>query len=413
VKLAIVTRKFWPYCGSTEMEVVDLAQVLRSAGHAVEIITVQWEKKWPKNFHLREIPVVRIGRSLGGAWGMFRFLRELKYHLTEAEIQGVIVYGLNDEAWGVIRSFVSQWPMVVRVHWREAERFFNRPVNLRHRTILQRTKKLIVDSEDTAGLLGSQFDSRLITMVPACGTPVGSELPHSPSQLRAFLADAHPILTVEPGQPLVICGSSLADPAINILLKAWKKTLRQFPKARLWILGNGKLGRGVWEAIVNHDLTDSIVMPGYFDNLDEVLRSADLYVHLISKGGDSYVLLKALSAGLPAISLPTPSMERFITQGIDGRFSSDRSPEALAEVMVELLASVEQRRQLGSNARKNSYRWNLSHWCSSFCEPLLEASVNNGLDRVGTSPESTSKLTQFTQSEFIRSDNQNSQPPQI
>lgn len=384
------------------MEVADLAEELQAAGHQVQIFTVQWERKWPKAFQLREIPVVRINRSLGGAWGMFRFVRELKHQISEAEVEGVIVYGLNEEAWGAIRGLVSDLPLVVRIHWNDARRFFERPLSMRHRTILGRARRLIVDSIDTAEILGAGSQLAPVEIVPACGRlvpggarlssgqatcgPLGlsPELTSGPTmestvgQARAFLSEAHPILTIGPRQPLVVCGSNLQDPGIEILLKAWRQLVRSLPYARLWLLGNGRQGREVWERVVDYRLSESVVMPGFFDQLEEVLRAADLYLHATTQGGDAYVLSQAMAMGRATISLPAGSVQPWIGSGEHGRISPNLSPESLCQLMLELLGEPELRRRLGEQAARSARDWDLGRWVHSFSQPLQEP---RGLER--------------------------------
>ena len=105
LRLAIVTRRFWPYSGMTEMAVGDLASEIRLAGHCVEILTVRWDKIWPTHFQFQELTVHRINRPASSPWGSFRYLRSLARELLEFKPDGIIVYGLGDGAWAISRTF--------------------------------------------------------------------------------------------------------------------------------------------------------------------------------------------------------------------------------------------------------------------------------------------------------------------
>ena len=71
LRIAIVSRRFWPYSGTTEFAVADLASQIKRQGHSVEILTVRWEKNWPLYFDYDEIPIRRINRSQSHPWLWF------------------------------------------------------------------------------------------------------------------------------------------------------------------------------------------------------------------------------------------------------------------------------------------------------------------------------------------------------
>lgn len=366
------------------MEIADLAEALCDQGHSVEVLTIQWERTWPKHFQLREIPVTRVRRSLGGAWGMFRFLRELKQQIHDSELDGLIVYGLNDESWGVIRSLVSHIPMVIRIHWTDANQFFNRQISLRQRSILQRSKKLVIDSLATQTLIDSRLDHELIAWVPSCGAPHSFIRPNLSNQTaaRACLSDAHPILVIEPLQPLVVCGSNFQDPAIFALIPAWKRVLDQFPNARLWILGDGPGSNTLWEAICDQELAESIVMPGCFDDLTEVLQAADVYVHAISRGADNYSLWKSMSVGVTPVAIESDDVKTLVKHEQNGLIvsqfgSSPDLADSMANSICLLLADRSKRQQFGSAATKTASEFQISNWIHHFCQPLQRMSLDS------------------------------------
>lgn len=405
MRLGIVTRRFWPLSGSLETEVSDLAETLKSQGHHIEVLTIQWERTWPRQFQLREIPVTRIRRSMGGAWGMFRFLRELKHRIGDAKLDGLIVYGLNNESWGVIRSLVSHIPMVVRIHWSEANRFFNRSSILRQRMILQRAKRLVIDSLATQRLIDSRINPNLLSLVPpyAKMPQANSYTLSNQSAARACLSDAHPILVVEPLQPLVVCISPLQDPAISLLIRSWQRVLDQLPKARLWILGDGPAARTVWDQVCDQELADSIVLPGCFDDLNEVLQAADLYFHAVSEGGDICNLTKAMSIGIPPISMANEDVARIISDGENGCLISDHSPQSIAKLICQLLQDDPRRAQLGRAAKRAVEGLSIDNWAQHFIEPLQPIGPRSNRVANLTVPSSNSLTIPLEQSQVSTS----------
>ncbi len=146
LRLAIVTRRFWPYCGLAELDAGEIAGAIQRAGHQVEILTVRWEKNWPRKFTFREIEVTRLGRPATGPWATFRFLRSLSRYVKEVGLDGIIVYGLQDESWAAIRSFARQIPVVVRVDRMAVRPGSDQPFSNRQLSALATVKQVLVDS---------------------------------------------------------------------------------------------------------------------------------------------------------------------------------------------------------------------------------------------------------------------------
>ena len=168
LRLAIITRRFWPYCGPAEMEAAELAELITQSGHHLEIITVRWEKNWPRIFRFRDLEVTRIGRPIGGPWGMFRYLRKLSRHVKEANLNGLIVFGLHDESWAAIRNFAPQLPLFVRISSADLSGKSRRPFNSRQLAALRKVKQIIVDSPTTCDWLlqHHHIAESLVSVVP-------------------------------------------------------------------------------------------------------------------------------------------------------------------------------------------------------------------------------------------------------
>jgi len=207
---------------------------------------------------------------------------------------------------------------------------------------------------------------------------------------RAALSDAHPILQIEPHQPLVVtCMSMVKDYGVRDLVKAWKVIQRQHVTARLWIIGEGKGSKRVWDEILEQDLVYTAIMPGFFDHLTEIFQAADLYVHPTRTGLECCALEAARAHGLCTIS--TATRDRMIEVAKDGReIDSDdsatdlpfvhchekgllvprHSPETLAESILYALGDGDFRFRVGNQSRKR-FAEKLAD--GALVEPYLEA----------------------------------------
>ncbi len=377
LRLAIMTRRFWPYCGPGEISVGEIACAVKRAGHHVEILTIAWDKNWPSTFSYREIDVTRLGQPVSGRWGAYRYLRNLSRHITDFQLDGIIVYGFQAESWAAIRGLSKQLPVVVRVDQLELNARSTTPFTSRQLVALSKVKQILVDSQSSANRLlqYNEISSDLISVVPK-----GVELdPESERTLtkqnaaRMSLSDAHPILSIDSAQPLVVCGSPIhGDEGICDLVDCWPRILDQFPTARLWILGDGPKGRDVWENIVDRGVADSVILPGYFDDLTDVFQAADVYVHPLREDSSCGCLTRALASGLCTIATQSPTTEDLIEKNLNGLLTPKCNPEALAEAISLALNKSELRERIGRAARRlASERFDISKLVQEYVAPFM------------------------------------------
>ena len=114
-RIAIVSRRFWPICNSTELAACEVASALDAAGHQVDVLTIRWEKGWPCFFKYQNLNVHRISRPASGPWGGFRYVRNLNRAVAGLEPEAIIVFGIGDEAWAVAKTFAGKVPFTIRI----------------------------------------------------------------------------------------------------------------------------------------------------------------------------------------------------------------------------------------------------------------------------------------------------------
>ena len=169
---------------------------------------------------------------------------------------------------------------------------------------------------------------------------------------RVALSDAHPILQIEADQPLVItCAPMENDLGVCDLVRAWKTVQRKHTKARLWILGEGKLSGTVWDEILEHELVYTVIMPGFFDNLSLVLNAADLYVHPLRTQSACCVLQTAKAMGICTVetasldelksATKTESTRTFVENPDRGLLMPRETPAALSATIDYLFEHPE------------------------------------------------------------------------
>ncbi|MEL7498909.1 MAG: glycosyltransferase family 4 protein [Planctomycetota bacterium] len=381
LRLKIVTRRFWPYSGTTELQVADLAQALSIAGHEVEIVTIRWDKTWPTFFRFRGIDVWRLNRPTTGPWGSFRYLRSLGRHITADMPDGLIVFGMGAELTTIQKVFGAKIPYLVSL---DEFDLGIRPdaafLNQRQVNALATAESIICESDWTADRM-KEVRGIADEKIVVAGEGIFLEhLSHVSRDLvqrnmaRRALADAHPMLVVPDGQPLLVCLSPMVgDPGMIDLVQAWKRLVKTMVGAKLWIVGEGPRSRDVWRTIVEKQLTESIIMPGEFDQLEDIITASDMVIHPLQSKIRCAQLTRALCAGACAMVTSSRAACIPLTHEHDALVIPKRDPESMATSIANALANTERLDEIGKNAKALSVKYRIEDRIPKLVQPIVAA----------------------------------------
>lgn len=354
--LTLVTRNFWPQSGAAELAVIDLACELARQGHELELITARWQKSWPASMQIRGVPVTRVARPGQGPWGVFRFQRQLSRTIGQRKKpDGIIVFGIGDETLGRVAA-LHGIPLVVRVDYRNTP--YPKWTQLRNKkafSSLVRASAIAADSPLSASRLEAHgVNSQKIHIIPDGVVPRDNAIRTTNDQInaRTAMSNAHPILTIDPGHPLVVSAAPLdEDGGVLDLVEAWKWVSQEMPKAKLWLLGDGSHGLQIWDRICALDQVYSIILPGYFDDVQAVFAAADLYVHPLRTERACSFLSRAMNEALCPVVVESNFTRPLIEKNVTGLVTTAGNPTALAEAILHGLRQRDLRQRLGTQAK--------------------------------------------------------------
>ena len=354
-RLAIVTSRFWPIFGLPQMVAADLAIGFQKLGHDVEIFTTRWEHRWSKSFSFRGVPVSRIPAASNGPWGNFRSHRVLTRQLQSGDFDGVLLFGLEGGLEAVVAALgKTKTKIVLRLDDSVSpQALWAKDLGKKTLAALQSVDAIVCTAPVLQQrLLATEVDNENLTVIPD-GTPqqAGQQKTQNEQSLaRMALSEAHPVFAIERDQPLVVTGVPLnGDAGIFDLVQAWKKVVRQMPKARLWIMGDGPQGKRLWSMITSENLVYSAIMPGFIDCLDDLFAAADLYVHPARDEVGQAYMTRALASGICPVT--TDDLNGRIRDGVSGKVVAKQDPTQMASTIIELFKNSVLRNELGYAAR--------------------------------------------------------------
>jgi L-malate glycosyltransferase len=155
------------------------------------------------------------------------------------------------------------------------------------------------------------------------------------------------------------------DRGLDWLLQAFPRVLEKVPNARLFIVGRGEQWKEIRAEIQQPQYRNQVLSPGYFKAYREGIpkikclqsayaaMDATLFVALGSEG-TCRAILEAMACGKPTVGADIGAVSEIITEGKTGFVVPERSAEALAEKMVELLSDRARCAEMGAAARQRA-----------------------------------------------------------
>jgi len=368
LRLAFVTRRFWPLVGENELLLASLTEQLLRRGHQPTILTPKYGKYWPGQVWVRGVPVIRLPHPPPRTWGNVRYTfavsRWLQSHARELDV--VVVSGPQEDALTALGALRSSEVAVVlqeelgletdAVPRRFGDQFLRRVLAC----------DAFVDfapTSDQARLPPAlEMPDRPAEKVHRIGLGVESLGLRSPGErlaARRSLAEVNHDLAAE--GPVALCLAPMTERShLDLLARAWRPIQVRYPDARLWIIGDGPCRSVLFTLLSDLNLKYRIVLPGTFDDWNELIQAADLLVQPDAGSSPSLAQLQAMAAGLPVLLYhsdqpTTPLPETPVPSMLPGvlRVQRDDGEAQLTSRLAWLLDHADLAVRIGGIARQH------------------------------------------------------------
>lgn len=141
-------------------------------------------------------------------------------------------------------------------------------------------------------------------------------------------------------RPIVMAAGALCGVKhYDLLVAAFAKVRQFYPTAKLIIWGEGSERASLSEKITNLELNDAVLLPGFTNQLTTELKRASCFVVSSYVESFSIVLVEAMAAGVPVVSVDAPYGPREILQdGRNGILVNNNDVNALADGICKVLS---------------------------------------------------------------------------
>lgn len=359
-RLVLVTRRFWPLVGGAEVVMARLAAALKARGATVTLLTARWQPDWPETIEHHGVRVVRLPQPAARMWGTLRYMQAISRWVARHAhtVDLAYVSMLKHDAYAVLGAARGRLPVVLRAEgagvtgdcfW-QVEARCGRWIRRR----CQQAAGLVAPSPAIEReLIAAGYPRDRIHMIPN-GVPVMPVVTKAARrEARAALGQIQRGLELPEDAPLAVYTGRLHEgKGLSHLVAAWPCVLEQHPQARLWLVGEGPHEGALAGQINALGLQGKVVLAGSFDDVEDVLQAADVFVHPSLEEGMSLALLEAMSLGLPLVATDIPGNRVLVADGVHGRLVPPADPAKLAEAVISVFSHRQCAARWGEQARQ-------------------------------------------------------------
>lgn len=141
---------------------------------------------------------------------------------------------------------------------------------------------------------------------------------------------------------------------IPLLIRAFKEVHKKHPDYSLWIYGNGAEKENITQYIKEQQLTESINVYNFVDNIHDIAVSCSMFVSSSDYEGISNSMLESMAMGLPVVCTDCPigGAKMMIRDNENGLLVPCKQEKSLASAICRIIENPSIARKLSSNAIK-------------------------------------------------------------
>jgi glycosyltransferase involved in cell wall biosynthesis len=148
------------------------------------------------------------------------------------------------------------------------------------------------------------------------------------------------------------------------LIQIVKSLIDKNYKVHLEIIGDGENEQVIRESIIENDLEDSIKLLGRIFNVEQKLFNSDIYLHTAYYEPFGLVLIEAMAAGLPVVTLDGKGNRDLIEEGKNGYMIYDQDPEKFAQRIIYLIENKGKYAEISNYCKAYAKKYDIKEYVS-------------------------------------------------
>jgi glycosyltransferase involved in cell wall biosynthesis len=139
---------------------------------------------------------------------------------------------------------------------------------------------------------------------------------------------------------LIMTGRLVPVKRIDVFLRAVRHVADRMPAVKAVVVGDGRLREALQALSVELGIGQNVRFAGHQEDVAAWLRRSKVFVLSSDSEGLSLSLMEAMMCGLPAVVSAVGDLADLVKDGVNGYLVPRRSPQVLADRLVELLSDT-------------------------------------------------------------------------
>jgi glycosyltransferase involved in cell wall biosynthesis len=158
------------------------------------------------------------------------------------------------------------------------------------------------------------------------------------------------------------------------------RALTQAPRVHLILLGDGPLRSTLEQLARDLGVADRVTFAGFRDDVPQILKACDIYVHSTTSDGFGMAACEAMAAGLPVIASDVPGLAQVIAGA--GITTPVGDHARLAQALNDLVGSVEKRACMSQASLRRARDFSIERTADSHIE-MYENVLQSAFSKTG------------------------------
>jgi 1,2-diacylglycerol 3-alpha-glucosyltransferase len=378
MRILMISDVYFPRVNGVSTSIQTFIDCFQALGHKVTLIAPQYPERVVTTFDLISIPSRALPLDPEDRLMSYRFIKGLRHQLSGRDFDVIHIHTPFVAHYAGIYLAKIFGLKVLATYHTFFEAYFEQYLPWLPKSLLRYLARRISRSQcnqvDTVISPSRQMKDRLLDYgitIPIEVIPTGL-----PSICFQTLEDAKRYRTnwgiPEDSTVLLYVGRVAFEKNIGLLIDALELLAPGRPDVFLLIAGEGPAEGRLKRYASQRNYHTQIKFTGYLDRADELWRcyqSADCFVFGSQTETQGLVLLEALAAGLPVVSVASMGSKDVLVEG-EGCRIVENDPNDFARTLGELIDSPDDLQSLRVKARSYAKCWDAMYFASVLLEVL-------------------------------------------
>lgn len=302
--IAIFARQFWPTTSDASLRLRSWTRQLESDGWNVHVVTPRWHREWPAVLPIGNILVHRIDDPPTSTLRHRKFGKNVaKWFAENSSWVDLLYFDFADQMASVIvgQHKRSQRPPAVVRFCDSQARMSQRPTKPLLDTLRRADAVIASGPHANRVLRGQGIQDGTILRDLDHTHDTFSHAEEERRIARQILRGVNYDLNVKQTNRVVVCLNRFESTRDAVLLARAYQFIDGHPEVRIWMVGDGPARPAIYEALRHEGVHRSVVMPGMFVSLTEIIQAADLCLIHSAREGENWFLPTCLRSGVAAL----------------------------------------------------------------------------------------------------------------